>query len=86
MRIADFRRWGASGRAYAVRIDMAGTDQAALHTDPLLDQIDRGARQFEPIEAARVALEDEAAAVAQQQARLVDGGVRQSVASIARAA
>ena len=76
----------ASGGLDAVRVDMAGGDQRAADTDPLLHQVDWGAVKVEAVGAAQVALEDEAAADAAEQARLVDRRAGQSVASIARAA
>lgn len=71
---------------HAVRVDMIGGGQNADQADALFDEIDRGAMQIEAIIATRVALEDEASAIALQQARLVYGLSGQRVASIARAA
>ena len=75
-----------SGRPDAIGVEMVMADQPALNAHALFDEIDRGARQFQPVEATGVALEDEASAVAQQHAGFVDFLSRQSVASIARAA
>lgn len=65
---------------------MIGSGQQADDAHALFDEVDRGAVELEPVTAAAIALEDEAAAVAQEHARLVDRGAGQSVASIARAA
>jgi hypothetical protein len=65
---------------------MIGRQQRADHAHPLLDQIDRCATEFQPIDTTAVTLKDEPSFPAQQQARLIDGPAFQSVASIARAA
>lgn len=75
-----------SGGLYAIGVDMVGRQ---LHPDQphaFFDQVDRGSVEGEPVVAAQVAFQDEASAVAQQQAGFVDGLAAQSVASIARAA
>ena len=76
----------ASGGLDAIRIDMIGTDQHTDQAHALLDQVDGCAVQLEPIISTLVALQDEAAVGAQQQAGFVDGLAGQRVASIARAA
>ena len=65
---------------------MVGRRHDADQPHPLLNEIDRRAMQLEPIIAALVALENETAALALEQPRLVDRRAGQSVASIARAA
>lgn len=75
-----------SGGLHAVRVDMIRADQPSLNPHPFLDQVDGGAVEVEAVETALVALEQEAAAVALQQAGLVDRCAGQSVASIARVA
>ncbi len=65
---------------------MIAADHHADQPHALFDQVDRRPVQLEPIIAALVALEDEAAALALQQPRLIDRAAVQSVASIERAA
>lgn len=76
----------ASGGLHPLRVDLARTRNHADQPYPLFDEIDGRAMQLQPIIAARVALEDKAAALTQQRAGFIDRFAGQSVASIARAA
>ncbi len=76
----------ASGRLNTVGIDNVISNPPADHPHALLDEIDRGPRQFQPVIAALVAFQHEATILPQQHAGFVDRHFVQRVASIARAA
>ena len=65
---------------------MIAADHHADQPYALFDEVDRCPVQLQSIIATLVALEDEAAALALQQPRLIDRAAVQSVASIERAA